>query len=422
MVYSEWGAWQIYSESLEENSQNFKVDFTRTCVNGPNGGLLECDGNSRKTEHFSFSQTAESFNDANFFCKNNGGQLFGNVDGSTEQLDFVFSIVESTSIWLGVEFDDWHKVWRNLKGEDVSELIFWNKTDFYNSDSFNHVYLKNVGSKLRQAFVTSDPDEKHKFACNMFFSEWGEWGSAQVSNDDYEYMKYYDRQCVTGPEGGVIDCENERYKIESWLMFEQTKMSYYDAKDNCYSMGGQLFGDLDGSSELIDFITSKFDGEIWLAINSYDLDDHFYHINGRYMNIRIPWGPGMPSGNGKYVYLGQQKLAYDTDDFSQPRFSACQMIYSEMQMGWAPIIDETESHRAVFYQEECKPSPFGEQIPCYSEPKKQFVEYIVYVKEKKSYFEAVDYCRYIGGQLFGDLDGSSEQLEEFATKVHDFLS
>ena len=422
MIYSEWGPWEIEANSIEENAQSYKMQLSRTCISGPIGGDLECEGSSRKNEHFTFSQTAETYNDAKSFCKNNGGQLFGNIDGSIEQLDLIYSILGSQSFWFGIEFDEHNNVWRNLKGEDVTELVSWGDPDFENSDNNHKVYLKG-----KQAFRSSDSNEKYEFVCDMFYSEWSEWGSLQRFDGDYEFTEYYTRQCVTGTMGGVLDCEgsNQNLKLNHWLVFAEMKMSYDDALENCELMGGQLFGDLDGTKEQLDFLASKFEGDVWLAINSFDLDNQFVHINGRNMAGLIIWGENMPSGTGEFVFITTQQNALletenvvlDTTDFSQPRFSICQMVFSEMQMGWAPIVEETENHKKVYYREKCKHSPYKEDLPCYDEPKEKLMEYIEYVKDKKSYFEAVEHCESIGGQLFGDLDGTFEQIEDFAEKL-----
>ena len=423
MLYSEWGPWEADADSVKRDPHNYKSEFKRICVIGPNGGVSECEGTFRKTEQFRLSETAESYHDAKVFCANNGGQLFGYVDGTEEKINLLSNIIDWPSFWLGIEFDDLHNVWRNLKGEDVSELISWNDPDCASSCNDFKVYIKG-----KEAFKISIPDEKHKFACDMLYSEWSVWSPLQVSEpNSVGYSEYYYRQCVTGSEGGIPDCEGyyQQWKTKSWLMFIKTKMPYDDALRNCKSINGQLFGDLDGSRDQIDFLASKFGGDVWLAINSFELDNQFFHINGRNMAGLILWGENMPSGTGEFVFITTQQNALletenvvlDTTDSSQPRFSICQMLFSEMQMGRAPIVEETENYKKIYFKEECKHSPYKEDLPCYGELKEKLMEYIEYVKVKKSYFEAVDYCEAIGGQLFGDLDATSDQLEEFAEKL-----
>ena len=66
-----------------------------------------------------------SWNDAAANCAEMGGKLFSNVDGSTDQLNFLTSEMDDMSFWLGIYTED-EVHWKTVDGKIVdSSLILW---------------------------------------------------------------------------------------------------------------------------------------------------------------------------------------------------------------------------------------------------------------------------------------------------------
>ena len=59
------------------------------------------------------------------YCASKGGFLFGEIDGTVEQLQQMQEKLEEHAVFLGVRPDQDFVVFHNTNGEDVSDLILW---------------------------------------------------------------------------------------------------------------------------------------------------------------------------------------------------------------------------------------------------------------------------------------------------------
>ena len=83
--------------------------------------------------------------------------LWGDIDGTLEQMEFIASKTEGKPIWLGITEREEQHVWRTVRdGIDVSDLIIWHSwgvdeypNSIYLAGNFNLQNLKAFGAQLK---------------------------------------------------------------------------------------------------------------------------------------------------------------------------------------------------------------------------------------------------------------------------------
>ena len=98
---------------------------------------------------FKIGSDDKNWMDSKLFCEEIGGELFSDVDGTTEQLDFFFEVFGERKYWLGIYRTDLRS-WRNIKGNEVpNEYLKWDVD--YPTNQSNHkyvlIYYKNSRSR-----------------------------------------------------------------------------------------------------------------------------------------------------------------------------------------------------------------------------------------------------------------------------------
>ena len=130
-VDGEWTIWEHTEDRIEDSSTEFKnvSIFTREMrILEAHGGEEGNDSRTKKdvvTYHIKFVKKYLSVWDARANCENLQGELFEDLDGTQEQLDWLFEKMEGELFWLGINTED-HKVWKTFGDEVISEdKLLW---------------------------------------------------------------------------------------------------------------------------------------------------------------------------------------------------------------------------------------------------------------------------------------------------------
>ncbi|XP_075246920.1 uncharacterized protein LOC142340253 [Convolutriloba macropyga] len=88
--------------------------------------------------------------------------------------------------------------------------------------------------------------------------------------------------------GGRNECQ--AVQIEEWFVWVSTEMTFPDAQDYCESIGGQIFGDINGTAQQFDFLYHKQNGQnFWLGITDRDVPDVYKSLNGIDVTSYLKW-------------------------------------------------------------------------------------------------------------------------------------
>ena len=107
-----------------------------------------------------------------------------------------------------------------------------------------------------------------------------------------EWKRYSERQVSDSFYGGKSDCET--YRVHEWFKWINELKTFTDAKLHCDNIGGQLFGDINGTIQQYDFLIKKQNYQsFWLGISDKATSDVYLSLNGNDVTRHIIWAwPG----------------------------------------------------------------------------------------------------------------------------------
>ena len=87
---SQWGDWV---ETEEDSSTVWRLTWTRECSSLAHEGVDFCDGRfyEEEVEEIWFYTLEKTVDEAESFCEEDGGYLWGDVDGTRSQLQWIFN-------------------------------------------------------------------------------------------------------------------------------------------------------------------------------------------------------------------------------------------------------------------------------------------------------------------------------------------
>ena len=131
--------------------------------------------------------------------------------------------------------------------------------------------------------------------------------SYTVIDTPTEWKKSVQYEVTENFHGGKNDCTSEL--IEEWFVWVATEMDFTAAKDHCESIGGQLFGDVNGTDEQLGFLFEKQNRQsFWLGITDEHSPDVYKSLSGNDVTSYIRWaGPEIgfdePSRGPDEIYV-----------------------------------------------------------------------------------------------------------------------
>ena len=111
----------------------------------------------------------KTWDDARANCINNyAGDLFDNINGTREQLDFMFEKLNRRSFWLGVTYDVTAAQWKKLDGSVVpQEFLITDWGQPLNGAAGEIALYARVYNNVFGYLQDSDPNYPRHSACDL---------------------------------------------------------------------------------------------------------------------------------------------------------------------------------------------------------------------------------------------------------------
>ena len=239
-----------------------------------------------------FPDQQMTYQNAVDFCRNLGGQLFGDLTGESQQMSEM-SEKFGRSFWLGATDKGHEGSWINLRGQDVTSLILW-QNNFPDNSNGSDNYLAVVRMSQGQVVADDVPDTddlKLPFACQMLFAELTPWKTTETLEvTSTESRLKQERACIRSQLGSSLDCVGplQRTEVFYWV-FES--MSWAESKDYCAStFSAQLFDALDGTADQLTFLARHMQGRpYWLGITDEVTEGRWLDFQCQNLNGLIKW-------------------------------------------------------------------------------------------------------------------------------------
>ena len=175
-------------------------------------------------------------------------------------------------------------------------------------------------------------DDQNPGACQINLKrvdfEWSGWDIIQYDNAS-DWRDTWTRETLVESAHGGLPRSGASEKLW-WLKFVLVQKTWTEARDNCFSMGGKLFFNVDGTSDQLQTLYDKMGGQVaWVGMYT---EDHITWNNsaGEILNTDLfIWRSGEPNNDGGDEY--HLVLGYGgavLNDMSQTlRFaSICDMV------------------------------------------------------------------------------------------------
>ena len=204
MLYAEWGAWEftfteqvVISDPIATMVDVHK--YTRECVTSYYTVDANCGGENQKFESYELSTGPLNYTEAEAFCISIGARLFSDLDGTHEQLHMLSQITQFKYFWIGISQQVEPGTFRNLKGENVTDLLFAGADIESEVSQIGQTdYAFYVNGPIYEFSVTPDSPttvvdgqtSQHIAMCDMFYSEWGQWGSVGGDDSDVTHESF----------------------------------------------------------------------------------------------------------------------------------------------------------------------------------------------------------------------------------------
>ena len=120
--------WSRFPETGVEESDEEYVEYQMwSCKqsDGKEAAQNSCVGpRMRITKKYIWVQNKLHWYEAQRYCEErHNGRMFGELDGSYEQIEFLFSKLGENSMWLGITKAPFTHQWKTLSGIDVTEVL-----------------------------------------------------------------------------------------------------------------------------------------------------------------------------------------------------------------------------------------------------------------------------------------------------------
>ena len=158
------------------------------------------------------------------------------------------------------------------------------------------------------------------------FSPWNE-NSVEVDNA-FEFKESKTREIVLdSAHGGKL---GENYVVVMWVKWVKEPLDWQTAKDNCTSLGGQLFFNFDGTKQQLEILSSRIDTFAWVGGYFKEKEQVWETVAGSVLEktlLEPLWEDGEPNRkNGKQFHMAiGDGLLFDEDE-SLPYESVCDML------------------------------------------------------------------------------------------------
>ncbi len=161
--------WSDWVEQIEKDTTSIYLKSkSRTCLR--NGQITEqtasCNGPSYEVlTHLKWMTNGKYWKGAKTTCANQGGILFGDLDGTQEQLEFLASKLGGDGqVYLGATAKTSKTDWRTLRGADIRNKIIWRQGAESAARKGDVLFLLGSPPKCK---ANAGVLVKRRFACDM---------------------------------------------------------------------------------------------------------------------------------------------------------------------------------------------------------------------------------------------------------------
>ena len=303
-------------------------------------------------------------------CKKVGAQLIGEYDDFESQLNMDGGSKVYGKVWVGTVKED-DGAYRSFRGT-LSNVAWWG-SGYPNGQKYAFTILDQNGGRI-EFINTGNDSEPMSFICTDVFAEWQfDTLKPQITDNSQEYNETTTQYCYRSHDYDHLKCEGEpKSKLSKYLKWVTTPMSMANSIDHCRSIGGQLFGDLDGSYEQLQFLFHHLPYEnINLGVTDTVQEGKWVNFRGQDVTNVALWKPGEPNDaqgqeNFAFVkYNGNGLAVHDTTVFGIGKF-ACQMIWAELTP-WTTVSEESTDpsrHLDVHQNRSCSKGSYGSPPDC----------------------------------------------------------
>ena len=247
----------------------------------------------------------KTFWDAVDFCKDIGGQLYGDIQ-STSNIEFMIPrLGGSNDFWLGISDWEEERVFRNFRGVALTDTLTWegqNPNNYDDAQNYVMVDPANDDGYCKDMELTLSMS----FACQMIFSEWTEWqDSSQTEISPSETQVVQTRTCIGSQIGNPLGCVGAAKRRLTYLWNAEAK-TWDNAKEACELQSARLFDDVDGSYEQMYFLVSHMGAgtTFWIGMSNVETTTAYGVVNmqsqivdSRRPDKKLLWAGGQPSHN-----------------------------------------------------------------------------------------------------------------------------
>ena len=149
-----------------------------------------------------------------------------------------------------------------------------------NSDNCDYIGMKKTSSPICSKsggnLVDIQTEDKNSSVCpssaKSVDTVWGPWeSSATTVETEFEKKVFISRQkLIESAHGGLHNAmDSSNTKLISWLKFIHQPKMFQDAKSYCSDLGGELFSNVDGSKEQLQYLILKAAESVWTGIGSF---------------------------------------------------------------------------------------------------------------------------------------------------------
>ena len=166
------GPWELMSPIHTTNEWRV-YDTRKQLVAGAHGGKTSPDGVVKNHEWLLRSDLGRmNWTEGKDFCEKLGGAMFYNLDGTKEQLDFVYDTFGDDTYWIGVSAVGGvnRGQWETVRGMAISsDKLLWKSGDYPKNDTdFTHVMLTYSQKSNRRDYLKNNLPSYNRFVvCDM---------------------------------------------------------------------------------------------------------------------------------------------------------------------------------------------------------------------------------------------------------------
>ena len=160
------------SVSLIAATEEYRIYYKSICMSEAFHGGKHCSHIDKIDEQILWRSESATWFGAQTECESLGGHLFDSLKGSRAQLQLLSQYLNYSLFWLGISDEKHEGVWTNMRGEDMTEFIFWRLSQPDGGTRQN--YLNFDGTNLISnpdnvnCFNDVGPLATYKFPCQLY--------------------------------------------------------------------------------------------------------------------------------------------------------------------------------------------------------------------------------------------------------------